>query len=166
MVQGNWALFEEDFYMINQNLSKLLANSNARSVMLIDKTGQLITSAGEDPTFDTTSFASLSAADFAANSQIAALIGEKEFNTLVHQGANDSMYLNLIENRVILVVIFDKRTTLGLVRLRVKKAVEELSDIFSDVFKKLESGQQQSNPLNEAFASDAEDEIDSLFNDF
>lgn len=165
MAQPNWALFEDDFWLINQNLSKLLANSNARSVMLIDKTGQLITSTGEDPSFDTTSFASLSAADFAANSQIAALIGEKEFSTLMHQGANESMYLNMIEGRVILVVIFDKRTTLGLVRLRVKKAVEELKEIFSKVFKKLEDQTESASPLGGAFASEAEDEIDSLFRD-
>lgn len=166
MAQPNWAIFEDDFWQINQNLSKLLANSNSRSVLLIDKTGQLITSTGEDPEFDTTSFASLSAADFAANSQIAALIGEKEFSTLVHQGANDSMYLCMIEGRVILVVIFDKRTTLGLVRLRVKKAVEELKEIFSKVFKKMDeqSGGGMS-PLGGAFASEAEDEIDSLFQD-
>ena len=165
MAQPNWAIFEEDFWLINQNLSKLLANSNARSVMLIDKTGQLITSTGDEPNFDTTSFASLSAADFAANSQIAALIGEKEFSTLVHQGANESMYLCMIEQRVILVVIFDKRTTLGLVRLRVKKAVEELKEIFSQVFKKLQDQDESVSPLGGAFASEAEDEIDSLFRD-
>lgn len=164
MASGNWALFEEDFQQINQHLEKLLANSNARSVMLIDKTGQLITSAGEAPTFDTTSFASLSAADFAANSQLAELIGEKEFSTLVHQGVNDSMYLAMIQQRVILVVLFDKRTTLGLVRLRVKKTVEDISSIFIELLKKLEDP-DESSMLGGAFASDAEDEIDNLFQD-
>ncbi len=164
MASGNWALFEDDFQAINTHLRKLLSNSNARSVMLIDKTGQLITSAGEAPTFDTTSFASLSAADFAANSQLAELIGEKEFSTLVHQGVNDSMYLAMIQQRVILVVLFDKRTTLGLVRLRVKKTVEEISVIFEELVKKLEDP-DESSMFDGAFASDAEDEIDNLFND-
>ncbi len=164
MASGNWALFEEDFQAINQHLNKLLSNSNARSVMLIDKTGQLITSAGESPTFDTTSFASLSAADFAANSQLAELIGEKEFSTLVHQGVNDSMYLAMIQQRVILVVLFDKRTTLGLVRLRVKKTIGDISSIFTELLKKLEDPDESSR-LDGAFASDAEDEIDNLFQD-
>ncbi len=164
MVKANWTLFEEDYYLIKDILDKLQANANARSVLLIDKTGQLITNCGENPTFDTTSFASLSAADFAANSQLAALIGEKAFETLVHQGVNDSMYLNLIQGRIILVVIFDKRTTLGLVRLRVKKAVEELSQVFEEVFKKKDYQSEEFTPLG-GFASDAEDELDSLFRD-
>lgn len=165
MARGNWALFEDDFQVITDHLGKLLTNSNARSVVLIDKTGQLITSVGEAPTFDTTSFASLAAADFAANSQLAELIGEKEFSTLVHQGVNDSMYLSMIQQRVILVVIFDKRTTLGLVRLRVKKTVEDISSIFIELEKKLEQGPDDSSMLGGAFASDAEDEIDNLFQD-
>ena len=164
MASGNWALFEDDFKIITDHLGKLLTNSNSRSIVLIDKTGQLINSVGEAPTFDTTSFASLAAADFAANSQLAELIGEKEFSTLVHQGVNDSMYLSMIENRVILVVIFDKRTTLGLVRLRVKKTVEDISTIFVDLEKKMEQGVDDSM-LGGAFASDAEDEIDNLFQD-
>ena len=165
MASGNWALFEDDFKVITDHLNKLLVNSNSRSVVLIDKTGQLITSVGEAPTFDTTSFASLAAADFAANSQLAELIGEKEFSTLVHQGVNDSMYLAMIEQRVILVIIFDKRTTLGLVRLRVKKTVEDISSIFVNLQKKLESESEDSSMFGGAFASDAEDEIDNLFQD-
>jgi hypothetical protein len=49
---------------------------------------------------------------------------------LFHQGERESLYLADIARRVILVVLFDNRTTLGLVRLRVKRRCEELTALF------------------------------------
>src|ERR1041385_4410342 len=88
MVKGNWALFEEDFWSINTILQNLIQSSSSKSVMLIDKTGQLISAIGEPPGFDVTSFSSLAAADFSANQEIAKMVGEEDFATLVHQGQN------------------------------------------------------------------------------
>ena len=51
------------------------------------------------------------------------MLGEPEFGALFHQGERESMYLADVARRVILVVLFDNRTTLGLVKLRVKSAV-------------------------------------------
>ena len=134
MVKGNWALFEEDFYSISLILQTLMRSAGSRSVMLIDKTGQLINSIGEPPGFDVTSFSSLAAADFAANAQLAEMVGEKDFATLVHQGTNESLYLSLIANRVILVVLFDKKTSLGLVRLKARRASDELIVVLNRLF--------------------------------
>ena len=44
----------------------------------------------------------------------------------------------MIGQRVILVVIFDQRSSLGLVRLRVKKAAEVLAKIFDEIASKSE----------------------------
>ena len=131
MVRAEWAIFEEDYWAINNVLEDLLKSSRSGYVMLIDRTGQLITNVGTPPDFDVVAFASLCAADFEANNQLAQLIGEKDFSTLYHQGIDQSMYLARIARDVILVVLFDKSTTLGLVRLRVKRAVEELSAILT-----------------------------------
>ena len=159
MVKGNWALFEEDFYSISLILQTLMRSAGSRSVMLIDKTGQLINSIGEPPGFDVTSFSSLAAADFAANAQLAEMVGEKDFATLVHQGTNESLYLSLIANRVILVVLFDNRTTLGLVRLKMKQTVEELTKLFEQVFNRPPQSQGGAPGL----LAGADDEIDKLF---
>src|SRR5207237_1336187 len=83
---------------------------------------------------DATAFASLTAADFSANDQLARLIGEQDFTTLFHQGERESMYLADIARRIILVVLFDNRTTLGLVRLKLRGVVDELSRVFEVVF--------------------------------
>ena len=167
MVKGNWALFEEDFWSINAILQTLMRSASARSVMLIDKTGQLINSIGEPPGFDVTSFSSLAAADFAANAQLAEMVGEKDFATLVHQGQNDSLYLSMISNRVILVVLFDRKTSLGLVRLKARRAGDELMGVLSQLFDKLQYRNEEmtATTLGADFAAEADREIDSLFQD-
>jgi predicted regulator of Ras-like GTPase activity (Roadblock/LC7/MglB family) len=165
MVRTNWKVFEEDYWAISTTLQELLKNSNATSVLLLDKTGQLISSVGEPPEFDMHSFASLCAADFEANAQLAKLIGEKDFSTLYHQGSNESMYLARVESNIILVVLFDKRTTLGLVRLRTKKAVDNLETVIRQLYDKLEYENEEMNEFDEEFAAEAELEIDTLFSD-
>ncbi len=120
---ASWSFTQEDFDAITQSLQRFLGDSNARCALLVDRTGQLVATVGEKPRFDATTFATLTAADFSANDQLAKLIGENDFNSLFHQGEKESMYLADIARRVILVVLFDERTTLGLVRLKVKEAV-------------------------------------------
>jgi predicted regulator of Ras-like GTPase activity (Roadblock/LC7/MglB family) len=166
MVRTNWKVFEEDYWAISTTLQELLKNSNATSVLLLDKTGQLISSVGEELRFDLHSFASLCAADFEANAQLAKLIGEQDFSTLYHQGSNESMYLSRVERDIILVVLFDKKTTLGLVRLRTKKAVEGLATVIRGLYDKLEYENEDYNAeLGEEFTAEADMEIDSLFSD-
>jgi predicted regulator of Ras-like GTPase activity (Roadblock/LC7/MglB family) len=165
MVRTNFKVFEEDYWAINTILQELLKNSNSSSVLLLDKTGQLISSLGAPPQFDMHSFASLCAADFEANAQLAVLIGEKDFSTLYHQGSNESMYLARVEQNIILVILFDKRTTLGLVRLRAKKALDNLETVIRRLYGKLEYENEENTEFNEEFVQQAEVEIDSLFTD-
>ena len=163
MVRAEWAIFEEDYWAITNALEALVQSSQSRHVLLVDRTGQLIAQAGADPAFDTQSFASLCAADFEANYALAKLIGEDDFSTLYHQGARESMYLAKIEKGVVLAVVFDKTTTLGLVRLRVKKAVGELNVIIDGLYDKLEYRNEEYDPFDDEFSEGVEQEIDNLF---
>ena len=155
---ASWSFTEDDFGAITQSLQRFLYDSNARCALLVDRTGQLVATVGEQPKFDPTAFATLTAADFSANDQLAKLIGEQDFNSLFHQGEKESMYLADVARRVILVVLFDSRTTLGLVRLKMKGTVDELTKLFEQVFQRGSTGQQQPNIL-----AGADDEIDKLF---
>jgi predicted regulator of Ras-like GTPase activity (Roadblock/LC7/MglB family) len=156
---ASWSFTEDDFGAITQSLQRFLYDSNARCALLVDRTGQLVATVGEQPNFDATAFATLTAADFSANDQLARLIGEQDFNSLFHQGEKESMYLADIARRLILVVLFDNRTTLGLVRLKMKLVVEELTRLFEQVFARgSQGGQQQPHLL-----AGADDEIDKLF---
>ncbi len=155
------ASFEREFQAIKESLEELCRETKAVSVLLIDKAGQLITSAGNVSSLDIPSFATLSAADFAATSNLADLIGEHDFSTLFHQGVQKSIYVSLIADKVILAVIFTRETTLGLVRIKVKKTAEKLSGLFEKIFEVLES--EYSGAVDDDFISEAETELDSLF---
>jgi predicted regulator of Ras-like GTPase activity (Roadblock/LC7/MglB family) len=156
---ASWSFTEDDFNAITEALQHFLVDSSARCALLVDRTGQLVATVGEQPRFDATTFATLTAADFSANDQLARLIGESDFNTLFHQGDKESMYLADVARRVILVVLFDNRTTLGLVRLKMKQTVEELTRLFEAVFSRGASG----HPATPNILAGADDEIDKLF---
>jgi predicted regulator of Ras-like GTPase activity (Roadblock/LC7/MglB family) len=156
---SSWSLGEREAQRIHEILRGLLRDSGARSALLVDRSGQMVAQTGEAPTFDPTAFASLTAADFSANDQLARMLGEQEFGALFHQGERESMYLADVARRVILVVLFDNRTTLGLVKLRVRGTVGSLAEVFTTMFA---SGAEPPR-MADGFAGEAEDEIDRLF---
>ena len=164
MLEPDLVLFEEDYTKINEILTNLVKETNSKFALLVDRSGQLISSQGDTNQMDSISFASLSAGNFAATSELAKILGQEEFSVLFHQGTDESIHLSVVASRVIMVVVFDNKTTLGLVRLRVSKAVEELSAIFSKIFEKVREG-VGGEELDPGFASVAESEIDNLFKD-
>jgi len=156
---ASWSFTEDDFGAITGLLEQFLTDANARCALLVDRTGQLVATVGERPTFDPTAFSTLAAADFSANDQLAKLIGENDFNSLFHQGEKESMYLADIAHRLILVVLFDNRTTLGLVRLKMRYTVVELTRVFELVFSRGAAGTAAVPNI----LAGADDEIDKLF---
>lgn len=134
---ARWTFTDDDAEAVTAALRRLLRESHARCALVVDRAGQLVLTVGEAPAhsaFDATAFASLTAADYAANDQLARLLGERDFATLFHQGERESMYLADVARRVILVVLFDTGTTLGLVRLKLRAAVDELAARFEAMF--------------------------------
>jgi predicted regulator of Ras-like GTPase activity (Roadblock/LC7/MglB family) len=156
---ASWSFTEDDYGAITESLQRFLGESQARCAMLVDRAGQLVATVGEQPTFDPTAFATLTAADFSANDQLAKLIGENDFSSLFHQGEKESMYLADIARRVILVVLFDNRTTLGLVRLKMRPTVLQLTELFEQVFTR--AARDAGSAPN--ILAGADDEIDKLF---
>jgi len=160
--QSNFVMYDEEFKRVNTVIEKLLREANSKVIFLVDKNGQLITAVGETEHLDTTSLASLTAGNIAATGGLAKLIGEKEFSILFHEGEKDNLHISIVASRVILVVIFDSRSSLGLVRLRVKKASDELTVIFQDLAKKAEEMEKGGNAQS-PFAEITDDDIDNLF---
>lgn len=163
---ASWSFREDDAIQIGSLLDRLLAESSARTALLVDRAGQMLATAGQPPRFDPVTFATLTAADFSANDQLARLLGENEFGALFHQGEKDSLYLADVARRVILVVIFDNGTTLGLVKLRVRSVVPELSRVFTEMFSRentMGPGARKGRTMERGFVGEAEDEIDRLF---
>ena len=161
--QNTFVIYEEELNRITALIEKLLRESNSKVIFLVDKNGQLIAATGATENLDTTSLASLTAGNIAATGGLAKLIGEKEFSILFHEGEKDNIHISIVGGRVILVVIFDQRSSLGLVRLRVKKASEELGTVFEDLAKKTEEGGEAA-AVDSPFAEITDDDIDNLFN--
>ena len=157
---ASWSFTEDDFAAITQSLQRFLHDSNARCALLVDRSGQLVATVGEQPNFDPTAFATLTAADFSANDQLAKLIGETDFNSLFHQGEKESMYLADVARRVILVVLFDNRTTLGLVRLKMKQTVRRAD---RDCSSRCSHAARSAGAAHPNILAGADDEIDKLF---
>ncbi len=152
-------MYDEEYKEITAAVEKLLVEANAKCVYLVDKDGQLITSSGETRDIDATSLASLTAGNIAATGGLAKLIGEKEFSILFHEGERDNLHISVVGQRVILVVIFDKRSSLGLVRLRAKKASDELGRTIQKLLVRMEGGAEQESLLQEI----TDDDIEKLF---
>jgi predicted regulator of Ras-like GTPase activity (Roadblock/LC7/MglB family) len=160
--QSSLVMYDEEYQKIMVLIERLLRESNAKVIFLVDKDGQLIAATGATEDLDTTSLASLTAGNIAATGGLAKLIGEKEFSILFHEGEKDNIHLSIVGGRVILVVIFDQRSSLGLVRLRVKKASIELAVILEDLVRKAQD--QHSEFHSSPFAEITDDDIDNLFN--
>jgi predicted regulator of Ras-like GTPase activity (Roadblock/LC7/MglB family) len=153
-------MYEEELQQINRICEVLQRDSNARAVLVIDKNGAAVASAGEVETLDVTSLSSLTAGNVAATGAIAQLLAEKEFAGQFHEGEKINIHISIVGARVILVVLFDERSSLGLVRLRVKKAANELVTVLDALIKKSQSGSAPS-----VFSEITDDDIDNLFND-
>ncbi len=164
MPEATMVMYEEEYQRIKAVIARLRADANAKMVFLIDKNGQQIAASGDINGLDTTSLASLTAGNVAATDGLARLIGEKEFPVLSHEGERDNLHITVVNGRVILVVIFDQRSSLGLVRLRVKRASAELSEVFEVLVRKVE---QEKNNYNSGpktpFAEITDEDIDRLF---
>jgi predicted regulator of Ras-like GTPase activity (Roadblock/LC7/MglB family) len=153
----------DDLEHLESLLQRYLQETNARWAVLIDRTGRLLATMGDTGGVDQTAFASLAAADFAASDQLAALLGEREFASLYHHGERQSMYLADVAGWAILSALFDRRTTLGMVRIKTKSVVARLGRVFRDIADSGPSGSVVS--MEVGWADDAESEIDRLFTD-
>ena len=157
MLNPQLALYDEELSEIREVADRLHQDARARTVLIVDKNGQMIASSGVDADLDTTSLASLVAGNVAATGGIAKLIEEEEFTGQFHEGKEISVHMTIVARRIILVVLFDRNTTQGLVRLRVKKANEGLTDIFERIAAK------PKNEQDDVFKEITDDDIDALF---
>jgi len=161
-VEENLILYEEEISRIDKVLSRLIKGAEAKCTLMVDKDGHLITRQGFTHSLDTTALAALLAGSFASTKEIARLVGEPEFSVLFHQGKKDHIHISLVGERTILVVIFDDRTTIGMVRLYAKEMGAELLTILSGVNKTKKTAPKG---LDSQFTASAESRLDDLFHE-
>lgn len=153
-------IYEEEYAELKSVLARVHADANAKTVLLLDTHGQLVADHGDTRGLDLISFCSLAASNIAATATMAELVGEKDFTLLFHQGKNDSIHISLIGTRAILAVIFGNDASLGLVRLRVRRAAEEIQQVVARIVRRMSLNDRLDlSPLCEI----TEKDIDELF---
>jgi predicted regulator of Ras-like GTPase activity (Roadblock/LC7/MglB family) len=120
---------------------------------------------GYTKSLDTESLSALIAGSFASTRQVARILGEKEFTEIFHQGKNDSIYIALIKDRSMVVVVFDSRTTIGMVKFYLEELSQKVSKVMDEAEQKMESGEAQTQDqlLDENFGESVKDRLDDLF---
>ncbi|MFH2037187.1 MAG: roadblock/LC7 domain-containing protein [Candidatus Zixiibacteriota bacterium] len=162
MSDDNLIIYEEDVEKVDSVLARMLKGAEAKCALLVDKDGHLITRQGFTHSLDTTALAALLAGSFASTKEIAKLVGESEFSVLFHQGKKDHIHMSLVGDRSIMAVIFDDRTTIGMVRLYARETALELAKVFEAINIRT-SGDQTG--LSDEFAASAGDKLDDIFQD-
>jgi len=158
-------IYEEELNELTQVCERLARDALAKAIFVVDQDGQLVTSTGETTGIDTTGMASLVASTTAATSGLAPMFGEADFPVHFHEGKDTHMHISVISediNSLILVVVFDDRSSLGLVRLRVKRAYQAIKTVLEKVTVKMTDKTEKLDLFGEI----TDDDIDSLFGDF
>jgi predicted regulator of Ras-like GTPase activity (Roadblock/LC7/MglB family) len=153
------ALNEEYSQAVTTVLEKLKSTAFAKAILMLEKDGGVTMSVGKASDLDLTPFSVLCAACVSAGQELASLVGEEEFNSMVHQGRRYSVYLETIDDNFILGVIFDRTTTLGLVKLRAGKVRPRLRSLLAEARKR----QGPTVTIGTAFAEEARNQLDELF---
>ena len=123
-------LTEAQFDEIDQLLATLRAEINARSVLLIEGNGSVITTKGALDDTNLSALGALVAGDFAATAGIASLIGEDEaFQLNFHEGKEFSVYSGQVMAGIYLLVIFSQDVRLGAVLYYTKDTLAKLHGI-------------------------------------
>ena len=147
---------------IEETLDRLVAETGANYSMLLDKSGQVIAAQGDTDHQEITALGALLAGTFASSREVARLLKEKDFRVLFQQGVRENIFTELIAEQWMLVVMFDKRTHIGLVKVLSKRATDELASILERV--KQESRSRDA-VISTSFRTSVEDTIDLLFKD-
>src|SRR2546421_12091254 len=159
----NLIISDHELDTITNVLNKLMSDTSATSVMLLDKSGQVVSSQGTSTKRNVTSLGALLAGAFSSSRHVAVLLCEKDFRTIFQQGVHENIYTTMVEEQWLLVIVFDKLTHIGLVKVLSKKASDEMGRILERV--RADTSRTKSSVINVQFRSSVEDTIDLLFRD-
>jgi predicted regulator of Ras-like GTPase activity (Roadblock/LC7/MglB family) len=123
-------LTKNDIGKLEEIISDQLLDSGAEHVVVTDLAGNLIMECGSLEMDDIFSLAAVSAANFAATSEIAKLIGEKDFALLYHKGGRRNVHFSRLAKDYLIITLFNDNVSLGLIRLKLVNAISEMGIIF------------------------------------
>lgn len=162
-MKENFVIYNEEYVLIKDILQKLKIQTHAQAVFITDSEGHCIASSGEMDEINLNSISSLIAGSVAAINSIAQMLGIDNFAAVLNESTRQSLHISLINERAMLVVIFDNTSNLGLVRYRVRTALDALVKVFIKINEKLTLGEGES--LVSPFEGVSDEDIDRIFGD-
>lgn len=157
--------YKDDIELIDKVLAEFLRLSGAKCALLVDKEGHLVTRQGEVKTINMDTISALVAGSFAATKEMAKLLGEEHFSCLFHQGERDNIQLSLVGDRTLLTILFDDRTTVGMVRLYANETCKKLCQIFENASNRDPAdGDDGLDVLDDGYGKNAKNALDKFFN--
>lgn len=162
-MEENFIIYNEEYVLIRNILKDLKENTGAEIIFITDSEGHCIASTGEMEDSRLNSISSLIAGSIAAVNSIAQMLNVEKFSTILTESAQKSLHISLINEKTMLIVMFDKNVNLGVVRLRVKNATEELEKIFVKINEKLQSSAMADT--DSPFEGVSDEDIDEIFGD-
>jgi predicted regulator of Ras-like GTPase activity (Roadblock/LC7/MglB family) len=123
----------EDVARLDSVLEEFLNKTEAELTVVIDRGGNVISQFGQMGVADVTVIAALAAGSFAATRELAHRVGEIEFNALYHQGNGNHIFMNSVDEDTIMITIFGKRTTVGLVRFYSGGTAQRVAEILNSL---------------------------------
>ena len=145
---------------INAVLDRLLELADARQALLVDVEGHLITSRGTSSVaLNVENVSALVAGTFAATKATAKQLGQDGFSVLFHQGEKDSIQLTLIDDRMLLAIIFDQSTTIGMVRVYASETATKIGELVAR-----QDWKKEDDPLTQELTDSMQEKLDDVFN--
>ena len=132
-MKGIPALTIEDVAALDAILAEFIKKAEGDLTVVIDRGGNVISQFGDQKIVDVTIIAALAAGSFAATCELARRIGEVEFNALFHQGNGSHILMNSVDDETIMITVFGKRTTVGLVRFYAGQAGQSLANLLKSL---------------------------------
>ncbi len=160
MANSPLILTKTDITQIHRALLQMLKQSEAKCAILVDVDGKCLAKKGFTQNVDTDALAALIAGSFSSTRAMAKLVGEADFSVLFHQGEKEHIHNVLVDDDTILTVVFDDRTTIGMVRLYSKECAKSLNETLAVARKKRIPSDRKVE-----IERDVEDRLDDLFKD-
>jgi predicted regulator of Ras-like GTPase activity (Roadblock/LC7/MglB family) len=162
-MEENFIIYNEEFVLIKEILDELKKNTKAEIVFISDSEGHCIASTGDMEDTYLNSISSLIAGSMAAVNSIAEMLGIDKFPSILTESEKKSLHVSSINDKTMLIVIFDNSSNLGLVRFRVKTAAKKLEDVFVTIKEKLKSDAFKDD--GSPFEGVSDEDIDEIFGD-
>ncbi|MCC6551459.1 MAG: roadblock/LC7 domain-containing protein [Polyangiaceae bacterium] len=115
--------WQESYAALERGIARLVGEASATAAMVVRGDGQLLTWAGG--LTEPSALGALAAGSMAASEALLASVDDGGRPSLSLDGREQSFFLTEIDHGAFLLVIFDRRCSLGLVRLRARRLVQE-----------------------------------------